>query len=200
MASHSHAPLALSSLAVVPSIHSDLDTFKMEYHPKSGHTTSIETFLTFGCKQDQHPPIIDEEPWQLFSCCADFEFAELVHNAALNKDHTDVLLQLIWRIIDGQARLSFKSHHNVSAAWDRVAGQITPFEKHTITARHKQEDLVFDVYTYPLWDWALDLLLDPLLVPYYIWDAQQLYKHDGICYECFLHEPRTADHWWNVQV
>ncbi|KAG1887727.1 hypothetical protein F4604DRAFT_1916549 [Suillus subluteus] len=200
MASHSYVPLALSSLAAVPSIHSDLDTFKTEYHPKSGCVTSIETFLTFGCKQDKQPPIIDKELWQPFSCYADFKFAELVHNAALNKDHTDVLLQLIWRIVDGQARLSFKSHCDISAAWDKAAGQMTPFEKHIITAWHKWEDLAFDVYTCPLWDWALDLLLDPLLVPYFVWDVQQLYKHDGIHYKYFFHhEPWTADHWWNVQ-
>ncbi|KAG1776116.1 hypothetical protein EV702DRAFT_1180116 [Suillus placidus] len=183
----------------VPSVHSNLDTFKTEYHPNSGRATSIETFSTFGRKQDQRLPIVDEEPWQPFSCCADFEFAELAHNAALNKDHTDELLRLIWRIADGQAKLTFKSHHDVSSAWDRAAGQMTPFEKHTITTRHKREDLVFDVYTHPLWDWALDLLQDPLLAPHFVWDAQRLYKHDGTHYECFFHEPWTADRWWNVQ-
>ncbi|KAG2036685.1 hypothetical protein BDR03DRAFT_982794 [Suillus americanus] len=126
MASHGPTPPTLSSLAAVPSVHSDLDTFKTEYHPHSGHATSIETFSAFGRKQDQQPPIVDEEPWQPFSCCADFEFAELAHNAALNKDHMDELLWLIWRIADGQAKLTFKSHRDVSSAWDRAAGQMTP--------------------------------------------------------------------------
>ncbi|KAG1763350.1 hypothetical protein EV702DRAFT_982923 [Suillus placidus] len=159
----------------VPSVHSNLDTFKTEYHPNSGRATSIETFSTFGRKQDQRLPIVDEEPWQPFSCHADFEFAELAHNAALNKDHTDELLRLIWRIADGQAKLTFKSHRDVSSAWDRAAGQMTPVRG--------EQDLVFDVYTRPLWDWALDLLQDPLLAPHF---------H-------FFHEPWTADHWWNVQ-
>ncbi|KAG1799033.1 uncharacterized protein HD556DRAFT_1231771 [Suillus plorans] len=199
MASHAPTPLALSSLSAVPSVHSDLDTFKTEYHPKSGRATSIETFSMFGRNQDQQPPIVDEEPWQPFSCRADFEFAELAHNAALNKDHTDALLQLIWRIVDGHANITFKSHRDVSVAWDRAAGQMTPFEKHTITTRHKREDLAFHVYTRPLWDWALDLLQDPLLAPHFVWDAQRVYKHDGTRYERFYHEPWTADRWWNVQ-
>ncbi|KAG1766129.1 hypothetical protein EV702DRAFT_1204297 [Suillus placidus] len=201
MASSSHGPTppTLSSLAAETSVSSGLDTFKTEYHPKSGCATTIETFSTFGRKQDQWLPIIDEEPWQPFSCHADFEFAELAHNAALNKDHTDDLLRLIWRITEGHAKLTFKSHRDVSSAWDRAASQMTPFEKHTITARHKWEDLTFDVYTRPLWDWALDLLQDPLLVPHFVWDAQRLYKHDGAHYECFYHEPWTADRWWNVQ-
>jgi hypothetical protein len=61
-----------------------------------------------------------------FSCRADFEFAELAHNAALNKDHTDDLLRLIWRIAEGHATLTFKSHRDVSSAWDRAASQMTP--------------------------------------------------------------------------
>ncbi|KAG1834628.1 hypothetical protein DFJ58DRAFT_670597 [Suillus subalutaceus] len=176
--SHGPTPPTLSSIAAETSVPSGLDTFKTEYHPKSGCATTIETFSTFGRKQDQWLPIIDEEPWQLFSCRADFEFAELAHNAALNKDHTDELLRLIWRIAEGHVKFTFKSHRDVSSAWDRAASQMTPFEKHTITARHKREDLTFDVYTRPLWDWALDLLQDPLLAPHFPW---------------------TADRWWNVQ-
>ncbi|KIK41608.1 hypothetical protein CY34DRAFT_85128 [Suillus luteus UH-Slu-Lm8-n1] len=199
VSSHGPTPPTLSSIAAETSVPSGLDTFKTEYHPKSGRATTIETFSTFGRKQDQWLPIIDEEPWQPFSCRADFEFAELAHNAALNKDHTDELLRLIWRIAEGHAKLTFKSHRDVSSAWDRAASQMTPFEKHTITARHKREDLAFDVYTRPLWDWALDLLQDPLLAPHFVWDAQRLYKHDGAHYERFYHEPWTADRWWNVQ-
>ncbi|KAG2130564.1 hypothetical protein BD769DRAFT_1666871 [Suillus cothurnatus] len=198
--SHGPTPPTLSLLAAETSVPSGLDTFKTGYHPKSGCTTTIETFSTFGHKQDQQLPIIDEEPWQPFSCHADFKFAKLTHNTALNKDHTDELLQLIWRITEGHAKLMFKSHCNVSLAWDRAAFQMTPFEKHTITAQHKQEDLTFDVYTCPLWDWALDLLQDPLLVPHFVWDAQRLYKHNGAHYEHFYHEPWTAECWWNVQL
>ncbi|KAG1901570.1 uncharacterized protein F5891DRAFT_1187429 [Suillus fuscotomentosus] len=144
MASCARTPLPPSSLSAVPLVHSNLKTFKMEYHPKSGCATSIETFSIFGHKQDQQPSIVVEEHWQPFSCCADFEFAELAHNAALNKDHTDALLWLIWRIVDGQANITFKSHCDVSVAWDRAASQMTPFKKHTITTWHKQEDLMFD--------------------------------------------------------
>ncbi|KAG1818862.1 hypothetical protein EV424DRAFT_1539944 [Suillus variegatus] len=89
--SHGPTPPTLSSLAAETSVPSGFDTFKTEYHPKYGRATTIETFSTFRRKQDQWLPIINEEPWQPFSCHADFEFAELAHNAALNKDHTDEL-------------------------------------------------------------------------------------------------------------
>ncbi|KAG2129743.1 hypothetical protein DEU56DRAFT_872433 [Suillus clintonianus] len=183
----------------MPSARSNLDTFKTEYHPHSGRATSVETFSTFGHKEPSQLPVIDEQPWQPFACRADFEFAELAHGAALNKNQTDELLRLIWRIADGQTNFTFKSHGDVSKAWDRAAAQMTPFEKHTITVQHKREELEYNMYTRPLWDWALDLLQDPLLMPHFVWDAQRLYKHDGTRYERFVHEPWTADRWWNVQ-
>ncbi|KAG1797456.1 uncharacterized protein HD556DRAFT_1233350 [Suillus plorans] len=183
----------------MPSAPPNLDTFKTEYHPHSGRATSVESFSTFGRKEHQLPPIVDNEPWQPFACRADFEFAELAHQAALNKNQTDELLRLIWRIADGQVKFTFKSHGDVSKAWDRAASQMSPFEKHTITVEHKREDLKYNIYTRPLWDWALDLLQDPLLAPHFVWDAQRLYKHNGMRYERFVHEPWTGDRWWNVQ-
>ncbi|KAG2146329.1 hypothetical protein DEU56DRAFT_870107 [Suillus clintonianus] len=156
-----------------------------EYHPHSGCATSVETFSTFGHKEPSQLPIIDEQPWQPFACRADFEFAELPHGTALNKNQTDELLRLIWRIVDGQTNFTFKSHGDVSKAWDRAAAQMTPFEKHTITVQHKREELEYNMYTRPLWDWALDLLQDPLLMPHFVWDAQRLYKHDVKAYPVF---------------
>lgn len=65
---------------------------------------------------------------------------------------------------------------------------------------HQKGKLDFDVYSRPLWDWAMDLLSEPILVPHFEWDAQRLYKHNSTQYEWFIHEPWTADHWWRIQV
>ncbi|KAG1818973.1 uncharacterized protein BJ212DRAFT_1479097 [Suillus subaureus] len=137
--------ITLSSLPIMPSAHPNLDAFKTEYHPHSGRATSVESFSTFGHKEHQLPPIVDNKPWQPFACRADFEFTELAHQAALNKSQTDELLRLIWRIADGQVKFMFKSHGNVSKAWDRAASQMSPFKKHTITVEHKQEDLEYNI-------------------------------------------------------
>ncbi|KAG1859234.1 hypothetical protein F4604DRAFT_1589105 [Suillus subluteus] len=174
------------------------DTFKTKYHPNSGYAPTIETFLTFGQSikaEASSPPIVDNKPWEPFTCRADFEFVELAHQAALNKDQTDKMLQLIWQIAEGHAKFTFRSHAEVSKAWDRAATQMTPFEKHVVSVPHKKEELEFDVHTRPLWDWALDLLQDPLLAPHFIWDAQHLYKRDGTDFKQFIHEPWTADQW-----
>ncbi|KAG2046352.1 hypothetical protein BDR06DRAFT_899401 [Suillus hirtellus] len=71
-------------------------------------------------------PIVDNELWQPFMCRADFEFAELAHQAALNKDQTNKMLVLIWQIAEGHTKFTFKSHAEVSKAWDRSATQMTP--------------------------------------------------------------------------
>ncbi|KAG1793018.1 hypothetical protein EV424DRAFT_1548534 [Suillus variegatus] len=172
--------------AAVATVPITCDTFKTEYHPNSGRAPAIETFSAFGHS-------IEAE------AIADFEFAELAHQAALNKDQTDKMLVLIWQIAEGHAKFTFKSHAEVLKAWDRAATQMTPFEKHVISVPYKKEELEFDVHTWPLWDWALDLLQDPSLAPHFIWDAQRLYKHNGTDFKRFIHEPWTADRWWRIQ-
>jgi len=65
---------------------------------------------------------------------------------------------------------------------------------------YKKEQRVFEVYARPIWDWALDLLDNPLLAPHFVWDAQRVYKHNGTNFERFFSEPWTADRWWDIQV
>jgi hypothetical protein len=74
------------------------------------------------------------------------------------------------------------------------------FEKHIIPIEYHKEKLEFEVYSRPLWDWAMDLLDNPLLAPHFVWDAQRLYKHDGTQFERLFHEPWTGDRWWDLQV
>ncbi|KAG0698920.1 hypothetical protein DFH29DRAFT_809715 [Suillus ampliporus] len=178
-----------------PAAHPDINSFKTEYHPNSGCPTLVKTFSAFGHGPVQ-PKFDDHEPWHPFTSRADFEFAFLTHKAALNKEQTDELLWLIQNIVDGHVRLTFRSHNDVSKAWDNAATQLTP---HTISVDYKQDKLEFEVYTQSLWDWALDLLQEPLLAPHFVWDAQQLFKHDGTQYEHFIHKLWTADRWWCIQ-
>ncbi|KAI6102268.1 hypothetical protein F5141DRAFT_1065743 [Pisolithus sp. B1] len=60
------------------------------------------------------------------------------------------------------------------------------FSNFEITAPYKGDDVTFQVHVHPLWDWALDLLQNPLLAPHFVWDAQHLFKYNGDC-------------WWDIQ-
>ncbi|KAI6046824.1 hypothetical protein EDC04DRAFT_2536133, partial [Pisolithus marmoratus] len=178
-------------------------SFKTEFHPKSGRPMVLESFSTFDhSHHDAGPKSIaenDSEPWHPFQICGDFEFSELAHKAALNKDLMNQLLALIQHLVSGEAKLTLHSDHDVMEAWAHAAKLMTPFEKHVVNVHHAKHDLKFNVHYHPLWDWAMDILQDPHLQPHFVWDAQCLYKNNGECFECFIDEPWTADRWWNIQ-
>jgi len=123
IASHFPAP-GPSSASVQP------DSFKTEFHPKSGRPPTVDTFSTFDRSQHQPPnqPIDadNSKPWHPFQTLEDFEFSEIAHQAALNKDQTNKLLALIRRISKGEAKLTLESHRDVSEAWKCAAKMMTP--------------------------------------------------------------------------
>ncbi|KAG1824182.1 hypothetical protein EV424DRAFT_1471936 [Suillus variegatus] len=165
--------------------------FKTMYHPSAGREPLLQTFEEFGVNSHPEEELpVDEEPWRPFCSRGDFEFAEIALNAALNKSQIDALLALIGRISRGESRLR--------KAWEHTAAQVTPFVKHDITVPYKKEQRVYETHALPLWDWALDLLANPLLAPHFVWDAQQVFKHNGREFECFYNEPWTGDRWWDA--
>ncbi|KAG2068362.1 hypothetical protein BDR04DRAFT_1119853 [Suillus decipiens] len=73
-----------------------LDDIKTEYHPRSGIATKIDHFADFCCHTatcSQVPKNLT--PWEPFSSCIDFDFAELVLKANLTK-HPLVMQKLLW--------------------------------------------------------------------------------------------------------
>ncbi|KAG2034349.1 hypothetical protein BDR03DRAFT_935318 [Suillus americanus] len=170
----------------------------MEYHPTSGQPTIIESFSVYG-RADVAPPFVNNSPWLPFLCCAGFEFAELAHQAALSKEHMDKFLQLIWNVVDGHVKLTFKTHGDVSKAWDKASTQMTPFKKHVISVDYQKGKLDFDIYSRPLWDWAMDLLNQPILAPhlngmlsgYHWWRIQSSLPNDGVPFAFILYVEKT---------
>ncbi|KAG2339941.1 hypothetical protein BDR05DRAFT_977501 [Suillus weaverae] len=143
----------------------------------SGRETLYQRFEEFGVTPETQAPPVDEAPWCPFRSHGDFEFSEIALDAALNKGQVDRLLSLITHIPQGD----------------------TQFIKHEITVPYKKEQKVFEVHARPLWDWALDLLGNPLLAPHFVWDAQHVYKHNGMDFEHFFNELWTSDRWWDIQ-
>lgn len=121
---HEDLLMSIPSIIAPP----DLNTFKTEFHPNAHCEPVIECFSAFGCVEtdNMRPHIDDEAPWTPFKSRADFEFAEIVHQATLDKDQTDRLLKLLWRIVDGNTNFTLKSHADLWKAWDLAASQMTP--------------------------------------------------------------------------
>ncbi|KAJ7746208.1 hypothetical protein B0H14DRAFT_2637012 [Mycena olivaceomarginata] len=59
-------------------------------------------------------------------------------------------------------------------------------------------DRIFEMYVRPLWNWTLDLLQDPQLADFFVWDAERAYIFDGNEYIRFFTEPWTAEAMWEV--
>ncbi|KAI6004782.1 hypothetical protein EDD15DRAFT_2359613 [Pisolithus albus] len=173
--------------------------FKTEFHPCSNRPSLFQSQEEFG--QCAFPAMVcDTQPWRPFIEEGDYMFAEIALQAGLSTSHINGLLTLIARINQGKAKVTLQNEVDLQHAWDRAAMQVTPFTHHNIVAPYKGEDFTFPVYAQLLWDWALDLLLNPLLALHFTWDAQRLFKYDGSKYERFYSEPWTGDRWWNIQV
>ncbi|KAI9572239.1 hypothetical protein HD554DRAFT_2320517 [Boletus coccyginus] len=161
--------------------------FKTEYHPQSSHPPLFQSTEDFGCLATSAVQP-DEQPWRPFKTEADLEFADVVIQAGLNASHVNALLGIILSVANKRASVTFKNEKELHLACDQAAQELTPKELKT-----------FEVHVRSLWDWALDLLNNPLVAPDFVWDAQRLYRYDGEEYKHFYTEPWTGDHWWDIQ-
>ncbi|KIK13566.1 hypothetical protein PISMIDRAFT_47615, partial [Pisolithus microcarpus 441] len=152
--------------------------FKTEFHPRSNRPSLFQSQEEFG--QCAFPATArDTQPWRPFIEEGDYMFAEIALQAGLSASHINGLLTLIARINQGKAKVTLRNEVDLQRAWDRAAMQVTPFTRHNVVAPYKGGDFTFPVYARSLWDWALDLLSNPLLAPHFTWDAQRLFKYDA---------------------
>ncbi|KAI6103321.1 hypothetical protein EDD17DRAFT_1778697 [Pisolithus thermaeus] len=144
-------------------------------------------------------PPTDDTPYYPFQVAGNFEFMEVALVASLNQVQVDKLLDLISCVAQGTAQVTLKNNVELHKACDAAAAQPMPFCKHDVTTLYKKEMLMYEVFMHPVWEWALDLLQNELLAPYFVWDAQCVYKYSGKVFKHFYDEPWTADHWWDIQ-
>jgi hypothetical protein len=62
------------------------------------------------------PPI--KEPWLPFRSREDFDFAEIVHNTAMNQSHVNDLIKLIDRCQQGMGSVTFKNYADWKQTWE----------------------------------------------------------------------------------
>ena len=167
----------------------------------------------FAYKDAPHP-----RPWAPFESRLDFEIAELILMAAFNKEQTTTLISLLKHVAEGAEEFTLRSHDDVKKKWEKVSDKCTKvrrftrvsvfypesmyfqFQKKTVVAMYKNAERSYDMHFRPLFDWALDQLNHPCLISHFVWDAVRLSKFNGSCWIRFIHEPWTANHWWETQV
>ncbi|KAH9017439.1 hypothetical protein EDB84DRAFT_1628850 [Lactarius hengduanensis] len=157
--------------------------FTVEYHPNSGRVSEPPSDEPNNKRRRTDPPPYKKEPWRpFFQTREDFVFSEVVGTC-----------------IDGKGSLTLLTYSDMMGAWERASSQLTPFVFDNISVPYKGEDKTFEVPHRPLWDWAVDLILDQQLAPHFEWDAQKIFKHEEETTTRVYNEPWTADAFWNFQ-
>ncbi|KAI5985055.1 hypothetical protein EDD15DRAFT_2390223 [Pisolithus albus] len=139
-------------------------------------------------------------PWYPFQSRLDFEFAELVLEAALNKEQVNRFLKLMKSVRSTSEAFTLNEYNDLQNTWKAASHRMTSFKKEVVRVNGVDgEPQEFVMYYRSLWDWACDLLKHPNIGPHFIFDAQRLSKFDGSSFIRFIDEPWTADEFWNIQ-
>ncbi|KAJ7176117.1 hypothetical protein C8R43DRAFT_1084647 [Mycena crocata] len=147
----------------------------------------------------QRRPPTDAEPWAPFRTRLDFEVAEFAVEVMLNKNQTTTLLSLIRRCAANINDFTIQSHSDLEKHWELASKKCTQFQRSEVSVPYKRVDQVFEMYARPLWNWTLDLVQDPHLADFFVWDAEQNFRFNGQKWIRFFTEPWTAKAMWDLQ-
>ncbi|KAK0504193.1 hypothetical protein EDD18DRAFT_1345071 [Armillaria luteobubalina] len=176
----------------------DVTYIRTEYHPSSGRDSREDSLEEYQACEEKPKVDLNDSPWHPFKSKIDFELVEFILQSALNGGEIDGLLKNMAQ--RGGELPSFRNHRELIVLWEKAADLRTQFTKTTFSVPLGKQNYEFDVYHRDLWSWTLDILQDPVLAPYIIWDAQRLFKckGDGTS-ERFYTEPWTGNIFWEVQ-
>jgi hypothetical protein len=61
------------------------------------------------------------------------------------------------------------------------------------------KSIPFEVFSRPLWDWGVEIVQQTYLAEQMTWDAERISKFNGQEWVRVIHEPWTAQHFWDAQ-
>ncbi|KIK31401.1 hypothetical protein CY34DRAFT_38403, partial [Suillus luteus UH-Slu-Lm8-n1] len=132
----------------------ELDDIKVEYHPHSQISSTIHHFSEFTCScmtEDTVP--CNNSPWEPFHTRLDFEIAEITLEAAMTKDQTNHLLDLMHQSASGNDKFTLQNHNKVHSLWDLIHKLLCNFQNDTVSVPFDSEVHEFEMHYRPLWDW-----------------------------------------------
>ena len=98
-----------------------LDAIKTEYHPHANQSPKVvkfEEYHEYHSQRHRPTPRNPTKPWIPFRTRAEFEFAEIALDAALNKRQVDALLKLFRRCVGGEDTLGLNDHAELTHMWE----------------------------------------------------------------------------------
>ncbi|KAK0485583.1 hypothetical protein EDD18DRAFT_1111263 [Armillaria luteobubalina] len=132
--------------------------------------------------------------------------AEFILNATLTKKQMKTMFELLNPEAASNPSTEFNIHSpkDFKEHWDHAVNLITPV--HLYCLEDMRYFLTFFRFSlrnqqllWNLWEWALELIRNPVLEPHFIWDAVQLSKWNGDAFENFTDEPWTVQAFWDLQ-
>ena len=99
----------------------DLDSIRTEYHPYSKllpRVFKFENYREYHSQYRRPTPRNPAKPWTPFRTRAEFEFAEIALDAALNKRQVDALLTVFRRCFEGEDSMDLKDHNELQKMWE----------------------------------------------------------------------------------
>ena len=100
---------------------------QITYHPHSKQGVKVMTPEEFkqGIKQanSMEPP--DEQPWLPFHSKEDFEFAEIIHEAAMNESQANALIKLIHHCQKNPGSFTLGNYGEVKSTWETASNLLT---------------------------------------------------------------------------
>lgn len=101
----------------------------IKYHPRSKRAPRVlssEEYQTSLVNESDPISPPDDEPWLPFHSREDFEFAELVHDTALNRPQIERFLRLFQRCQESPGSLSFRKYDDLKEALENASKILTP--------------------------------------------------------------------------
>ncbi|KAJ8096372.1 hypothetical protein PM082_011534 [Marasmius tenuissimus] len=176
-----------------------IDEFKVEYHPTSHCATERKPFDEYGKREVKDPEPFDSIPWRPFPSQFDYQVADLALRCHMTAGQTTTFLHLLEEAYNG-SEVHMHTYDQVQAMWDAAADRSTRFQRTEITVSlNKNVERTYEAYHRPLLDWIGEVVRSEILAEHIQWDAQKHYRFNGERWERFIHEPWTADSWWDAQ-
>ncbi|KAH6880256.1 hypothetical protein BKA70DRAFT_1126649 [Coprinopsis sp. MPI-PUGE-AT-0042] len=181
-----------------------MDDIMVQAHPAAKQRPLYHPYENYKSSLPSPSPAYDNKrrrsPWSPFRYRLDFQLAEFMRQRNFNSTDMDDLLMIVGSIARTPAKYSLVDAQHVTETWKASAkDRNTRMEKKTLTLTYQKEECKFDVWSFDLWEWVLQLLRDPFYVSQMRWHALRLFRHNGQTFERFINEPWTANYWWQVQ-
>ncbi|KAK0467597.1 hypothetical protein IW261DRAFT_1553860 [Armillaria novae-zelandiae] len=138
-----------------------------------------------------------DKPWHPFASENDFELAELILRTGMNRQERDSFFKVLkTQAGDHQSAYTINNESDLNDAWSQAEHLLV-----MLSLEYKEEIQEYMLHFQPLWDWTLNLLSDPTLSPFFVWDAVKIFQLDEKTNTRMriFDEPWTGDLLWKVQ-